>query len=208
MSVSEKNSSIWSVLQNARVYASFQTLLPRQTKKQFAEEVLAFKDGEKVLDVGCGPAAILSNIDAGIDYYGLDPNPDYIRHARETHGDRATLFQTGIQEFDMPEQYGTFDHVIALGVLHHLDDESASQMVSFSAKMLKPGGRLLTVDPGRTSPQNPIARFLVNNDRGQHVRFPEDHEALFGEGLSSIDLSIRTDRMRIPYTHFIVTAYK
>lgn len=204
----ENNKLLRSFLKNAKIYSSFQKMLPRESKSDFASKELAFKAGSKVLDIGCGPADILQYLDPSIQYYGLDPNKNYIEHARNTFGDRGSFFCSGIEGFELDQHVGSFDYVMALGVLHHLNDSSASELIIFSNKMLKPEGQFLTVDPGRVHKQNPIARLLVNMDRGMHVRFPEAYVSLIKQAYKEVDFRITHDRMRVPYTHFLMRTQK
>lgn len=62
------------------------------------------------------------------------------------------------------------DISVAIGLLHHLDDELALETPKAIAAALKPGGRLITVDPCFHSDQSTLQRLVVSNDRGMHVR--------------------------------------
>lgn len=68
-----------------------------------------------------------------------------------------------------------------MGVLHHLSDDDAKVILSSVRSQLKPSGRLITLDPCFTEPQNPIARFLIKHDRGCNVRTPEQYSKLVGD---------------------------
>ncbi|MGH3968172.1 MAG: hypothetical protein ACRDTV_08695, partial [Mycobacterium sp.] len=70
---------------------------------------------------------------------------------------------------------------------------------------LKPGGRVLTVDPCYAPGQNPIARFLISKDRGQHVRSPAGYEALARDAFAHVHATVAA-RAFPPYTHFFMTA--
>lgn len=93
--------------------------------------------------------------------------------------------------------------MIALGVLHHLDDDSARVLVDFAYKVLKPAGRLITVDPCYSPGQSPIARFLIQRDRGQNVRDEAGYETLVHSDFTSTEISIR-HKAWVPYTHCIM----
>jgi hypothetical protein len=66
---------------------------------------------------------------------------------------------------------------------------------------LRSGGRILTLDPCLAAGQNPLARFLIARDRGQHVRSAEGYLALVdGAGLAVAGKV--THQAWIPYTHW------
>jgi SAM-dependent methyltransferase len=98
------------------------------------------------------------------------------------------------------ENMPSFDVVLALGLIHHLGDEEAVGIMRLAYKALKPGGRLLTVDPCLEPGQNPIARFLVNNDRGQNVRNKAAYASVANAVFKSPRIEVRHQRW-IPYTH-------
>jgi hypothetical protein len=92
---------------------------------------------------------------------------------------------------------------MGIGVLHHLDDTTARQFVMIAKAALKQGGRILTLDPCFAPGQNPIARFLIARDRGQHVRNPDGYLALAdGAGLNATGKVVH--QAWIPYTHWIM----
>lgn len=151
-----------------------------------------------VLDIGCGPADILAYL-PDVEYWGFDVSHAYIQRARLLYGDRGkfqckTLVDTDIEKMPL------FDVVLALGLLHHLDDEDAVNVLRLAYKALKPGGRLVTVDPCRDPDQNVIARFLISNDRGQNVRDESGYTCLAGLVFQSPRVEVRHQRW-IPYTH-------
>jgi len=75
-----------------------------------------------------------------------------------------------------------FDLVMGSGMLHHLDESTARQFMTLGWAALEPGGRVLTLDPCCALGQNPVTRFLISKDRGQHVRDEAGYRAL-AEGL-------------------------
>jgi SAM-dependent methyltransferase len=62
------------------------------------------------------------------------------------------------------------DVAVAIGILHHLDDELASHLLRSIAYALKPGGRLVTADPCFHARQSSLRRFIISNYRGMRVR--------------------------------------
>ena len=94
-----------------------------------------------------------------------------------------------------------FDIVLACGVLHHLDDNSGHQLLTLAKQALVPGGRFISIDPVFTLKQNPIARFLIERDRGQHVRDAEGYMNMARQVFEFVSGKVR-NRTWIPYTHW------
>lgn len=188
-----------AVLSHPVVYTTFQLLMgPRSVRRNFVADFIKPTVGMKMLDIGCGPADILDYLQA-VQYWGFDISAPYIEHARERFGARGT-FECKQLEFEDLASLPKFDVTLALGLLHHLDDAEALSMMRLARAALKPGGRLITIDPVLEAGQNPIARFLVRRDRGQNVREKRGYEALARQVFQSARVEVRHQTW-IPYTH-------
>ncbi len=96
---------------------------------------------------------------------------------------------------------------MAVGVLHHLDDEAVLQLLELAKSALKDGGRLVTLDPCFDKDQNPIARYLVSKDRGQNVRSADQYHELGCNVFEQVTGEVK-HRSWIPYTHWIMECIK
>jgi SAM-dependent methyltransferase len=78
-----------------------------------------------VLDVGCGTgraiAYLREHLPEGVRFKGIDPSPDLIRLAADKTGLGPDCFDVGGGE-SLPYDNGSFDVVVATGVLHHVQD--------------------------------------------------------------------------------------
>jgi SAM-dependent methyltransferase len=140
-----------------------------------------------------------------VDYTGVEPEERYIAQARRQFGDRAR-FILGTASSTILDDLGTYDIVLAVAVMHHLDDGEARELLRLARRALCPGGRLVTVDCCYTDEQSSVARFLIGLDRGRHIRTPEHYERLIGGFFPSCSSTVRHDLLRVPYTHFICEA--
>ncbi|MCP2126931.1 class I SAM-dependent methyltransferase [Bradyrhizobium ottawaense] len=159
--------------------------------------------GGRILDLGCGAADVLHLLPLRCEYTGVDANARHIEAARAAYGSRGT-FLCGDFSLARHLQNKGFDLVIMLGLLHHLDDDEAVAALRLAGDLLAPGGRVFTLDPCRAPDQHPIARFLINRDSGQAVRDEPGYRRLAELAFPRVEVAIRHDLLRLPYTHCIM----
>jgi SAM-dependent methyltransferase len=193
-----------SVLSLASVYRLAQRAIGAEAfRETLAAEILQVGDGDRILDIGCGTADILEHLPE-VDYLGFDSSDRYVEAARQRFGDRGRFVTAVPNEVD--DAFGDRTLVTAIGVLHHLDDQTAHEALELATKVLRPGGSFVSVDPTLTDDQHRIARFLIERDRGQFVRTPDQMRLLVGDHFDDVDLQVRHDMLRTPYSHVIVRA--
>jgi SAM-dependent methyltransferase len=159
-----------------------------------------------ILDIGCGTASILDYFPENIQYFGFDPNPCYIEHAKKKYPTRGQFMCEVVERFHITNPT-SFDLVLAKGILHHLDDVQVKTLTDLADVALKPGGRLITLDCCYISKQNPVAKFLIKKDRGKNVRTPDAYLNLVRKEFKIISSSIINYKF-IPYTLFIMECQK
>lgn len=136
----------------------------RRWLKRFVRETLKPQKGDRMLDIGCGPAAILHYL-PDIEYCGFDHSEAYILAAREKYGKRAKFFcddVIAVGKYGLP----SFSIVTAVGVLHHIDDASVLRLFAETREALAPRGRFITADPCFFDGMPWITRAIISNDRG------------------------------------------
>lgn len=157
------------------------------------------KEGDRILDVGCGPADIIESLPP-VTYVGVDLNPNYIESAKRNYGHKASFFckdVTAIQN----EEFEPFDLILATGLLHHLSDTEALTLLNSCSKLLKPNGRMITYDGCRIPKQHPFDTWMLNNDRGKFVRSREHYEKLASSVFpNNVKIEVTSNLLRIPYT--------
>ena len=112
-----------------------------------------------ILDIGCGPAETVKYF-SDVEYIGFDNNPAYIELAKRRFGDQGHFFCGQIDQVAL-EEFGAFDLVLAVGVLHHLDDSESLSLLKLAYRALKEGGRLITYDGCYVEGQSKIAQFII-----------------------------------------------
>ena len=195
--------SLKSTLEWPAVYLWLQRVLGGDSvHRHVVENHIRPRPGDRILDIGCGPAQILTHL-ADIEYVGVDLNPRYIASARNRFGHRGTFLCQSVSEM-LVDQPHSFDRVIAHGLIHHLDDVEAGRLFEIAATALKPGGCFVTVDGCFVPGQSPVARLMLRNDRGKHVRSEDGYLALARRAFNDVRPTIRHDLLRSPYTHLIL----
>jgi SAM-dependent methyltransferase len=197
------------LLEKPSVYQLFSIMVGAgHSRSVYVERFVRPRPGDKILDIGCGPADIVDHLPQ-VDYYGFDINPSYIESATARYGARGQFYCQRVSEAKAyVDQVNSFDIALATGVLHHLDDAEAIELFQIAHRALRPGGRLVTFDGVYVDGQSRIARYLLSRDRGQYVRRPEGYAELARRVFGAVEVSIRDDLLRIPYTHIILECTK
>ena len=192
-----------SILSFPSVYRLFGTLIgAHRCRIECVERYVRPKASDRFLDCGCGPGSSLEYLPA-VDYVGIDIDEKYIASARSRYGDRAT-FRLGAVGRETIHEEDHYDVVLAWGLLHHLDDDQASEFLRLARRCLKATGRLVTADPCYTDGQSRVVRYLLDSDRGSHVRSLEAWLELVRPVFPAVEGHLRHDLLRIPYTHLIM----
>lgn len=199
-------SGIRAILSHAAIYSFFQRLMgAHKNRPRFVADHVRPFVGMNILDVGCGPADILAYV-SDVGYWGYDISHAYISQAQKRFGNRGR-FHCGLLTKDALAGLPLFDVVLAMGLLHHLDDDAAQEVVQLAWQGLKPGGRLITMDPCLDPTQNPVARLLVTHDRGRNVRDKAGYELLIKRAFPTHSVNV-LHQTWIPYTHCIMECEK
>jgi SAM-dependent methyltransferase len=165
-------------------------------------EYLTIRPGMRIIDIGCGPGYILRHLPQGIDYVGFDIDEAYIDHARRSFGDRGKFY---CRYFDAAaaDEFADTDIVMMNGVLHHIADEELKGTLANIRDVLKSGGVLFTLDGCYREGQSRLAKWLLDNDRGKFVRDQNGYDLVLRSVFENVDLVIRDDYARVPYTFVI-----
>jgi SAM-dependent methyltransferase len=194
---------IRSILGIPAVYRLFQFVVGGTSyRRRYVRDYLRPKAGDRVLDIGCGPCDILECL-PDVDYVGIDLSPKYIEAARARFGGRGRFISKPVEEVAV-EEPGSFDIVMANGLIHHLDDTSALGVFGLARAAIKPTGRFVSFDGAFVPGQSRVAQMLLNNDRGKFVRSPEAYASLASRVFPEVKVTVRHDLLRIPYTYVLL----
>lgn len=185
-------------------YLLFQRMVGAESsRKTYLAEYVKPVPGDKILDIGCGPADVLNYLPE-VNYTGLDISPEYIRAAQKRFGSRGRFYCGDVGMAAIEGEQSSFDLVLAIGVIHHLDDNRAAKLFALARRVVSPTGRLVTYDGCYAPQQSRIAHWMLSKDRGKFIRTREEYLRLASAHFSKVEPHLRHDLLRIPYTHLIM----
>ncbi|KAI8812027.1 S-adenosyl-L-methionine-dependent methyltransferase [Cladochytrium replicatum] len=164
----------------------------------------ALENGLKVLDVGCGNAVWLLEMEADFpngSYFGVDVNPSLWRSVRLGGNSRVKLQSANVLA-GLPFPDETFDYVHQQWLYADIPETRWPHLISELARVLKPGGYLdiiesdalpLTLPTKRTKDMYTLVDSLFR-DRGVNLRIAYDIKAYIEEHprLTSVNCIRRT----------------
>jgi ubiquinone/menaquinone biosynthesis C-methylase UbiE len=116
------------------------------TRKEVWEELRFLfenlKEGEKVLDLGCGNGRWYNLFkEKKVDYFGIDNSEKLIEIAKENFP--SAKFFVG-DALNLPFQDNFFDKIYSIALFHHIPSgEFRTRVLSEAKRVLKPGGILI-----------------------------------------------------------------
>lgn len=122
---------------------------PRNALSVILEE-LAPITGLSVLDVGCGAGGLRTPLEqAGAIWRGVDPFPI----GQNTQIDTAPAQA-------MPYDDAQFDAAICVNALHHVPVPAMPDALAEIARVLRPGGRLVVIEPKASGPLSQVIAVI------------------------------------------------
>jgi SAM-dependent methyltransferase len=155
-----------------RLWRLFQSLAGGTVDKRRLS--LCYYTGQsRILEVGCslGNIAHAFRRFPNVAYTGIDIDRVVIDYARQTfRGDpRFRFLCEDLRVAGLPR--GQFDYILFPGVLHHVDDSLAGELLAAAAKLLSPDGVLVINDPVQPlATDSWLVRRFIQIEQGSFVR--------------------------------------
>src|SRR5437016_8591 len=165
-----------------------QTLVYRAWQAPFVEQKLTpiFEHNDlsrvrRVLDVGCGPGTNTAHF-ASAEYLGVDINERYIRYAQARH--RREFVVADVRDY-RPAFQDRFDFVLLNSLLHHLETDEVSGILSHLRSLLTEDGHVHILELVLPEERS-VARVLARWDRGRFARPLPEWKRLFNEQFEEV----------------------
>src|SRR5262249_52913582 len=190
----ETPSQTGALIHAAAGYDLVVWLLTLGRERAFREKMLSLahlKPGESVIDVGCGTGSLAiaakRQVGPSGSVHGVDPSPEMIARAEKKArkaGVEVVFKEAFAQSLPFPD--GQFDAVLSTLMLHHLPPKARREFAVEVRRVLKPGGRVLAIDFGKSARQHKGLLHPFHHRHG-HVA-PDEIIAVLNEaGLNPVE---------------------
>jgi ubiquinone/menaquinone biosynthesis C-methylase UbiE len=153
-----------------------------------------------LLDVGGGTGINRFLWDGRGRYVCLDIDPLKLRGLRGKFPDTAAILADGTK---LPVADSSADVVLCKFLTHHLDDEAAARLMCECARVTRPGGAVLIVDPV-WAPHRKVGRLLWRYDRGSFPRPADDLHRL----ISARFERVASERLAVWHEYTLLVAHR
>jgi len=185
------------LLRHPKIYRFFQSVLSNKRDNLYnilSNYLKKNYPNHSIIDIGCGDAEFASYFDKKIKYVGIDISEKYIESARK----KFPYFQFYNHDITKINNLSFTNCVFLLiGVIHHIDDENSKNLIS-QLKSIE-GSVIISIDPVKIKKQHPIARLLIQLDRGEFIRTKSHYEKIF----TDFKFFMKNDLLQLPYNHII-----
>ena len=116
--------------------------------------------GRRVLDVGCGDGTLTRFLAReGAIATGIDISTETLKRARAAEPVPGADYQEGRGE-KLPFDDGSVDGVLYMNALHHVPVPVQKTAIAEAARVLKPGGMLVAIEPLARGPYFELVRLV------------------------------------------------
>lgn len=165
---------------------------------QYAYNLLGDIRGKKILDMGCGDgksSVLLAKKGAFVTAFDVSTKSVEVTELRARVNkvqDRVKVERMIAEDLKCDSE--SFDFVFGVGILHHIDIETAAGEIS---RVLKDGGQAIFIEPIafstllRKTRNLPLVKMIVPN-KGKNLLITEDERQLYLSGLEFFRKNFRT----------------
>ena len=172
-------SPAWAVLDNALIWNALRVTLDA-TFGLYRRRVDLLRswgtlDGRpSLLDVGCGIGQYASLTEG--EYLGVDLTERYIQHAQRANADRPNR-EFRVADVETLSLEGlNFDLVLMVDFLHHIDDTTCLRLLGAAEGLAR--RYVISLEPVYEQ-RNRVGRWIIDHDRGDHMRTLDAYHGLF-----------------------------
>ena len=189
--MSEVNTGIRSILKYGWIYKLSQTLFGEKKSKQFIIDsyLTHLSEDTVLLDMGCGAGNFAYFIPINVNYIGFDPNENYIETAKDNFSQyKKFKFYAGTADSQAVNEHianDSVDYALIHGVFHHLSDIQIIQMYTMAARVLKPGAKMISLEPVWYEGQSPVNKRIMQFDRGNNIKKQSEWLAMARDNTAS-----------------------
>lgn len=181
---------------NAEAYATSGRFVANLASDVVA--LLAPQPGERILDIGCGDAALTERIAAsGASVLGIDNSPSMLDAARKRSLTAANPFEVALHSADALPYEDEFDAVFSNAALHWIPEAKHPAMLAGILHALKAGGRFIAEMGGqgniaaiRTALQAVLAPYGIDAEAHAASFFPAP--AIYRRMLESAGFAVQS----------------
>lgn len=144
--------------------------------KMVIKREFKYLDTDKILDLGCG-TGILAPLFPEKNYIGIDIDIKLIEVAKRLHKNYEFI---RMDSSNLTLVQNSFDKILIVGVIHHLDNTVRKKTFTLLKKLLKKNGTILAIEaiPPIFS-FNILGKILRDHDEGHHIVSMKEYEKAF-----------------------------
>jgi SAM-dependent methyltransferase len=192
--------TVYAPLRTARLYNLLQECVGgSRDRADFVTTHVVVGPDQKVVDAGCGTGSALEFLPC-VNYFGFDPNPNYIRVARSRYGNRSEFFCGDAGSPQVRQLAQDADVFLSLGVLHHLTDQQIGEILNLARACLRPTGSFIFYEPCFSAKDDWVGRLFMRLDRGRNIKTDQAWRALVSQYFENVEEYIHRPVYLFRYT--------
>jgi cyclopropane-fatty-acyl-phospholipid synthase len=117
----------------------------QEAKVDYICRKLRLREGDRLLDIGCGWGGLLEHaaLDYGVSGLGVTLSEPQAEHANDRLRRAGVADRVRVEVRDYRETEGTFDKIVSVGMIEHVGEDMLRPYFAQALRLLKPGGVFL-----------------------------------------------------------------